>query len=233
MLIYFLLFIIIFLLIIEIITVLFKLTGLSEEKARFQVISLLTGSGFTTREAELITQHPSRRKLAQLLMVLGYLGFVTGISFLVDMIKHSMSIKNLSVLVCFFIIIWLFLREKVFLQFLDNFLEKLILKKYSKFKSPNKMYKLITRAKGYGIYNIIIDENSGLVGVPLKDCNLKPHNMIILNIDKGNQFIGFPKRDYVLEKGDNILLYGKVDEILKTFHLNLHMKKTPTKSPKK
>jgi Trk-type K+ transport system membrane component len=59
MILYFLLSIVIFLIVVEVITVLFKLTGLSEEKARFQVISLLTGSGFTTKEAELITQHPS------------------------------------------------------------------------------------------------------------------------------------------------------------------------------
>jgi hypothetical protein len=220
MLLYFLLSIILFLLIVEIITVLFKLTGLSEEKSRFQVISLLTGAGFTTREAELITQHPTRRRLAQILMILGYVGFLTGISFLVDIIKHSMSIKNLPVLIIFFISLWFILRERVFIQFLDRFIEKIILRKHSKQKSPNKMYKLVTRAKGYGVYNILIDENSGLVGVSLKDSNLKPHSIIILNIDKGNQFIGFPKRDYILEKGDNILLYGKVDEILKTFHLN-------------
>ena len=94
MILYFLLSIVIFLIIIEVITVLFKLTGLSEEKARFQVISLLTGSGFTTRESELITQHPSRRKLAQLLMITGYVGFLTGISFLVDIIKKSLSFEN-------------------------------------------------------------------------------------------------------------------------------------------
>ncbi|WPC39225.1 TrkA C-terminal domain-containing protein [Clostridium sp. JS66] len=225
MLLYFLLSIMLFLLIVEIITVFFKLTGLSEEKSRFQVISLLTGSGFTTKEAELITQHPTRRRLAQILMILGYVGFLTGISFLVDIIKHSMSIKNLPILIIFFIFMWLILREKLLIGYLDNLIEKIILKKYSKYKSPTKMYKLVTRAKGYGVYNIVIDENSGLVGVALKDSNLKPRNMIILNIDKGNQFIGFPKRDYVLEKGDNILLYGKVEEILKTFHLN--------KSPKK
>lgn len=224
MLLYFLLSIILFLLIVEIITVFFKLTGLSEEKSRFQVISLLTGSGFTTKEAELITQHPTRRRLAQILMILGYVGFLTGISFLVDIIKHSMSIKNLPILIIFFIFMWLILREKLLIGYLDNLIEKIILKKYSKYKSPTKMYKLVTRAKGYGVYNIVIDENSGLVGVALKDSNLKPRNMIILNIDKGNQFIGFPKRDYVLEKGDNILLYGKVEEILKTFHLNKHPK---------
>ncbi|WP_243186868.1 TrkA C-terminal domain-containing protein [Clostridium muellerianum] len=220
MLLYFLLSIVLFLLIVEIITVFFKLTGLSEEKSRFQVISLLTGSGFTTREAELITQHPTRRRLAQLLMVLGYIGFLTGISFLVDIIKHSMSIKSIPMLLIFFIFMWYILREKILVQYLDTFIEKVILRRYSKYKSPTKMYKLVTRAKGYGVYNIIIDENSGLVGVSLKDSNLKPRNMIILNIDKGNQFIGFPKRDYVLEKGDNVLLYGKVEEIIKTFNLN-------------
>lgn len=87
------------------------------------------------------------------------------------------------------------------------------------------MYKLITRAKGYGVFNILIDENSALVGVALKDSNLKPHNIIILNIDKGNQFIGFPTRDYIIEKGDNILLYGKVDEVIKNFHINSKIKK--------
>lgn len=103
--------------------------------------------------------------------------------------------------------------------FFDNFIERVILRKYTRKKSPGKGYKLVTRAKGYGIYNIVIDENSPLSGVSLKDSNLKPNNIIILNIDKGNEFIGFPKRDYVLENGDNILLYGKVDQVIKTFHL--------------
>lgn len=220
MLIYFLLSIILFLSVIEVITVLFKLTGLSEEKARFQVISLLTGSGFTTKEAELITQHPIRRKLAQLLMIFGYVGFLTETSFLVNLIKNSMNIRNIAILILFFAIVWSISRNKLLLSFLDNIIEKIVLRKYTKKKSPRKMYKLINRAKGYGIYNIVIDDNSSLVGVSLMNSNLKPNNMIILNIDKGNEFIGFPKRDYILEKGDNILLYGKVDQIIKTFHLN-------------
>lgn len=225
MILYFLLSIIIFLIIIEVITVLFKLTGLSEEKARFQVISLLTGSGFTTKEAELITQHPSRRRLAQILMIIGYVGFLTGISFLVDIIKKSISYENVTILIIFFTLIYMFFKNKLLLSYFDSFIEKLILKRQLKTKSPNKMYRLITRAKGYGIFNILIDENSVLVGVALKDSNLKPHHVIILNIDKGNQFIGFPTRDYVIEKGDNILLYGKVDEVIKTFHINSKIKK--------
>jgi len=205
---------------VEIITVLFKLTGLSEEKARFQVISLLTGAGFTTKEAELITQHPTRRKLAQFLMVLGYVGFLTAVSFLINILKNSFTMKVVIMLLVFTIITWIVIRNRLFMSFLDGIIEKMILIRYSKSKSQSKIYKLINRAKGYGVYNIIIDENSSLEGVSLMNSNLKPNSMIILNIDKGNEFIGFPKRDYILEKGDNILLYGKVEQVIKTFHLD-------------
>jgi hypothetical protein len=217
---YFFVSIVIFLIIVEIITVLFKLTGLSEEKARFQVISLLTGAGFTTKEAELITQHPTRRKLAQFLMILGYVGFLTATSFLINILKNSFNMRVVIMILIFVIVIWVVIRNRYFMAFLDSIIEKIVMIGYSKTKSQNTMYKLITRAKGYGIFNIIIDENSHLEGVAIKDSNLKPNNMIILNIDKGNEFIGFAKRDYILEKGDNILLYGKVDQVIKTFHLD-------------
>lgn len=200
MLLYFLLSTALFLALIEVITVLFKLTGLSEEKARFQVISLLTGSGFTTKESELITQHPTRRKLAQLLMILGYVGFLTETSFLVNLIKSSMTLQTVSIVLLFFIFVWSVVKNKLLLSSFDNFIEKVVLGKYTKKKSPRKVFKLVTRAKGYGIYNIVIDEKSPLAGVSLMNSNLKPNGIIILNIDKGNEFIGFPKRDYVLER---------------------------------
>ncbi|MFA6709555.1 MAG: hypothetical protein WCR79_07675, partial [Fusobacterium sp.] len=50
----------------------FRLTGMSEDKARFQVISLLTNSGFTTSESELILKSKKRRSLAKIIMIFGY-----------------------------------------------------------------------------------------------------------------------------------------------------------------
>ena len=41
------------------------MTGLEKHKARFQAISAFSGTGFTTKEAELIVNHPVRRKIAQ------------------------------------------------------------------------------------------------------------------------------------------------------------------------
>ena len=50
------------------------LTGLSRESARFQARSAFTGVGFTTGEAENVVDHPVRRQIVMLLMLLGNLG---------------------------------------------------------------------------------------------------------------------------------------------------------------
>ena len=67
----FVLFIIVYIVISDIITIFFRLTGLTEEKARFQVISLLTNSGFTTRESESVVASKIRRRLARATMLFG------------------------------------------------------------------------------------------------------------------------------------------------------------------
>ena len=76
----FVLFIIVYIVISDIITILFRLTGMTEEKARFQVISLLTNSGFTTRESEAVVSSKLRRRLARATMLFGYAFTVTIVS---------------------------------------------------------------------------------------------------------------------------------------------------------
>jgi hypothetical protein len=54
----------------------FQLTGLEWSLAKFQALSCFSGTGFTTKEAELITANKQRRKIASVLMVLGNAGLV-------------------------------------------------------------------------------------------------------------------------------------------------------------
>ena len=54
-----------------------RLTGLPEAAARFQARSAFTGTGFTTSESEAIVNHPVRRRIVSLLMVVGNLGLVS------------------------------------------------------------------------------------------------------------------------------------------------------------
>ena len=67
----FALLILLYIIISEVFTMLFRFIGLPEEKARFQVVSLLTGSGFTTRESEMIISTKRRRRLARITMLFG------------------------------------------------------------------------------------------------------------------------------------------------------------------
>jgi len=41
----------------------FELTGLERSLARFQALSCFSGTGFTTRESELIVSSPQRRRI--------------------------------------------------------------------------------------------------------------------------------------------------------------------------
>ena len=72
--------ILVYWIITELFTILFRFTGLPEEKARFQVISLLTGCGYTTRESEMVLSNKHRRRLARYTMLFGYVFNITVVS---------------------------------------------------------------------------------------------------------------------------------------------------------
>ena len=57
-----------------------RLTGLPDNVARFQSLSAMTGTGFTTRESELIVNYPIRRRVLMTLMIIGNLGLVSIVS---------------------------------------------------------------------------------------------------------------------------------------------------------
>lgn len=87
----FILFVIVYILISDVITIIFRLTGMSEETARFQAISLLTNSGFTTNESETVLASSLRRKIARFTMLFGYTFTVTIVS---TTVNFFMSLRN-------------------------------------------------------------------------------------------------------------------------------------------
>ncbi len=80
MIIFILTYIFIFMLSIEIFTAIFQIGGMSRVKARFQVLSLLTNSGFKTKESELITNDNFKRKVALFIMIYTYISLLVFIS---------------------------------------------------------------------------------------------------------------------------------------------------------
>jgi len=75
----------------------FQLTGLEWSLAKFQALSCFTATGFTTKEAELITSNPRRRRIASVLIVLGHAGLVTMIATFANSLRPPAIADKLSV----------------------------------------------------------------------------------------------------------------------------------------
>jgi hypothetical protein len=55
--------IIVYYLLINLFSILFRITGLPKEKAGFQAVSLLTNAGYTTGESEIVVSEKTRRRI--------------------------------------------------------------------------------------------------------------------------------------------------------------------------
>ncbi|MGL5329917.1 MAG: TrkA C-terminal domain-containing protein [Peptostreptococcaceae bacterium] len=208
---------IIFIIIIDIFAVLFRLTGMPIDKARFQVISLLTSTGYTTKESELIAQHPTRRKLASALMITSYVSTLTFISFLVRILSNSLlNIKSIAMLLVFITLATMFLKSPM-LDFVENIIEHII-ENSSLWKKINTRYlNFITKHKGYSICEVYLSENHELIGVSIKESKLTDIEIKVLSVDQGHDFINFPYPEYVFEENDKLTVYGNTHNIKMKF----------------
>ena len=129
----------------------FQLTGLEWSLAKFQALSCFSGTGFTTKEAELVTGNKLRRKIASVLIILGNAGLVIMIATLAgslipeetilsklsesflpfDIPSYLVRWVNLAVTVVLVYVIYRIFTYEKFVRKLTNFLRKRIIKKMS------------------------------------------------------------------------------------------------------
>lgn len=213
----FLMFGTIFLVVVNICSILLRLTGMPIKKARFQVVSLLTSTGFTTRESEMIVQHPVRRKIASWLMVVSYVSTATFISFFVTMISDTVTGIGFFVVIAALIATNLILRRTKTIENLELKLENVVLKSKIWEKLNSENLTLITNTRGYGIYQIYLPKDSKIIGKSILESGLKDLEIEVLNIDKGDKFIKFASPDYVFEVFDRVTVYGNLKNIRNEF----------------
>ncbi|ANE46063.1 hypothetical protein SY83_06940 [Paenibacillus swuensis] len=84
----------IILLVVEIAVVFMRMTGLNRDISRFQVISMLTATGFTTKESEMILRHPFRRRVAMFLILFGVFSLAVLISTLSALLSEQFGVKQ-------------------------------------------------------------------------------------------------------------------------------------------
>ena len=202
-------------LLVEILAIVFRITGLDSQKARFQVISILTHTGFTTRESELIAQHPLRRKLASGLMLVSYLAQVSLISLLFNMI--SQNIRQLlyagAGLVAFAILFMLIARSKYVQIKIDRVVERIISRSVIKNANKRSVDQVLKISPDFAVYEVLVDSGSVLVNKTLSNAKLSDMQVHVLKADRGSNTVDFPSADFLIQQGDKLIVYGKIKSI--------------------
>lgn len=210
----------------------FQLTGLEWSLAKFQALSCFTGTGFTTREAELIVGNPQRRKIASVLMVLGNAGLVALIATFANSIRPPAYVSqlkipflhlifaseilpwvNLIVIAVFLYVGYrIFTHTKVAKKITDILRRRIVKKEFIK---PVTFEELTVSTGGYGVSNIKVTEKSPIADKTLHDAELKSHDITVLVIERNGETIPNPKSDTKMLVGDRLVCFGKLDNIKK------------------
>ncbi|MDP8258208.1 MAG: hypothetical protein P9L90_02115 [Candidatus Aadella gelida] len=210
----------------------FQLTGLEWSLAKFQGLSCFTGTGFTTREAELIVGNPQRRKIASLLMIFGNAGLVALIATFANSLRTPAYVSQLKIpfihlffaaellpwinLIIIVAILYggyrLFTHTKI-LQNLTDKLRKRIVKK--EFVKGVTFEELMVSTGGYGVSNIEVNKKSPILNKTIHEAALRGHDITVLVIERMGETIPNPKSDAEMLLGDRVVCFGKLDNIKK------------------
>ena len=226
---------------IEIYTVLFRITGLTKEKARFQVISMITCAGFTTAESEIITTNRKRRRLAVACMISGTLFNVVIISLIINLIGSIAKADFIEEqLIWIGIILGSLVLVLIILKipFVSKFIEKTIEVLGRKIMNRKDNANALTMLDSYdsdAIIEIYINNiPEVLKNKTLMESNFKnQYNINILMLKRGNRTIDITK-DTVIQNKDKIVVFGNRQTIkdLFTYKVDENYEKEVINTPK-
>lgn len=198
-------------LIARVATVALTVTGLSREAARFQARSALTSTGFTTSEAENVVDHPVRRRIIMLLMIVGNAGIVTIIatlmlSFVGDTPRDE-TLLRLLVLLGGLLGVWALARNDRVDRALTQLIAR-ILRQYTDLDTRD--YARLLKLHGaYAVTEMSVSEGDWVAGATLADLALTDEGILVLGVQREDgEYLGAPRGDLPVEPGDTLIVYG-------------------------
>ncbi|MBN9606580.1 MAG: RimK family alpha-L-glutamate ligase [Actinomycetales bacterium] len=66
---------------------------------------------------------------------------------------------------------------------------------------------------GYGVAELLVQPGAGIVGTSIGDSGLLERDITVLTLNRGSTVIPNPRRSQVLQDGDRLLCFGKLDEM--------------------
>jgi len=208
----------------------FQLTGLEWSLAKFQALSCFSGTGFTTKEAELIVGHAKRRNIASVLMVLGNAGLVMMIATFANSIRPRIiggsplfnwlwaglgPLVNLIIMGLAIYLIFRFFTKSHAARKLTTYLRSRV--RASGIVQPVSFEELMVAAGGYGVVRTEMKNTSPFLGKPLSQSGLRDKDITVLVVRRGETTIPNPPANTHILQGDELLCFGKLDEMKPVF----------------
>ncbi len=225
----------VYMFVIEIFSVAFKLTGLATSKIKFQVASLFTSTGFTTQESELITNDDRRRKIAVACAYTGHIFSVVIMGLVINVFfsfTSSVEFKNWYFII-FFVALGLFaLMILLKIPPINKRFQKLLENIAINISKRRREANIITVLDYYGrsaVVEVVLNKLPDFANeVSLYEMGLtKKYSFILLSIRRGNRRVSVSK-DTMLAKGDVIVTYGHINDIREAFVNSVNGKKNDT-----
>ncbi len=213
----------------ELFTFFFRLTGLTAERARFQVTSLLTSTGFTTKESEIIMTSPRRRRLARATMLFGYVFTVTIVSALINVFLSMKRIQAENQLFGLLIplgtiaLIFVFMRVPTIHAWGDSQLRRLADRIFARKEAFNAVL-LIDNIGSESIAQVTLRQiPDEYRGISLAETRLRAETGILVMLVEhpGGKAVA-AHADTVFEPGDKLTVFGNYKTICRTFHAREH-----------
>jgi hypothetical protein len=195
------------------------MTGMDANRARFQALSAFSGTGFTTKEAENIVNHPQRRKIVTWLMIIGNAGIVAVIVTATTTLASTRGSQlpiNVLLLVMGILIVYKVATNRGVIRKWEHYVEDKLVK--SQTFEEGMTEDLLRLIEGYGLVRAIVTDQSPFVGRSLAESEFSRKNLLILGIERGKEWIPVPRAQEMIQMGDRLVTYGPLDILRETFN---------------
>ncbi len=186
-----------------------QLTGIEAEIARFQALSAFSGTGFTTREAERVVGHRTRRRIVTILIILGNAGTVTVIATLVASFTqvggYLWFFVRLAIIIAGIAGLYqLIIRSDVGQRIIDR-LQRPFVKRILRASPVTEEVFHVDRE--WAISLVMMKRDSKGIGLSVGDITAQG-DIQILGIDRAGAYLVRPLMEDKVAQGDRLLVYA-------------------------
>ncbi len=209
----------------EVFTLLFRMTGLPDERARFQVTSLLTGCGFTTKESEMFLSSRARRRLARVTMLFGYVFNITVVSALINVFLSLQDSQigsfflSIPIPLAVVVVILIFIRVPAVRSWGDKLLNRFVdrlIKRTETWNTVLLMDYIGSETIARVTLKYVPEEH---LGVPLAEMRLREETgILVMLVERPGEKPAPAGPDTVFAVGDKLTVFGDYTAICETFH---------------